>query len=92
MEKELIFITVIGRDRKGIVASISNLLYRRNLNIEDIVQKIIKDYFVMAMLVDIKDSKCSFEKLSKDLVELGKRMNLIIQVQHENIFKMMHRI
>ncbi len=43
MEKELIFITVIGRDRKGIVARISTLLYRRNVNIEDIMQKILKD-------------------------------------------------
>ncbi len=92
MDKELIFITVIGRDRKGIVARISNLLYKNNINIEDIVQKIIQDHFVMAMLVDIKDARCSVEKLSRDLVKLGKEMDLIIQVQHENIFKMMQRI
>lgn len=92
MEKELIFITVIGKDRKGIVARIATFLYKRNVNIEDIMQKIVKDHFVMAMLVDIKDSKYSFEKLSEGLVKLGKEMSLTIQVQHENIFKMMHRI
>lgn len=92
MDKELIFITVIGKDRKGIVAKISTFLYRRNVNIEDIMQKIVKEYFVMAMLVDIKDANCSLESLCKDIVTLGKKMGLIIQVQHENIFKMMHRI
>ncbi|MCM8822128.1 MAG: ACT domain-containing protein, partial [Candidatus Omnitrophica bacterium] len=60
--------------------------------IEDIVQKIIQEHFVMAMMVDIKDAKCSLEKLSRELTELGKKLNLIIQVHHENIFKMMHRI
>ncbi|MCX7706076.1 MAG: ACT domain-containing protein [bacterium] len=92
MNKELIFITVIGKDRKGIVAKISGYLYRKNINIEDIMQKIVNNYFVMAMLVDIKDAKCSLEKISKDLATLGREMNLTIQVQHENIFKMMHRI
>lgn len=92
MEKNLLFITVIGKDRKGIVARISNLLFKKNINIEDISQKIIRKYFVMAMLVDIKEANCSIEKISKDLQTLGKDMGLIIQVQHENIFKMMHRI
>lgn len=92
MKKELIFITVIGKDRKGIVAKISNFLYQQNINIEDISQKIIRKHFIMAMLVDIKDAKSSLEKISKELEKIGKELGLIIQVQHENIFKMMHRI
>ncbi|HOJ30847.1 MAG TPA: ACT domain-containing protein [bacterium] len=92
MKKELVFITVIGKDKKGIVARISMTLFKRNINIEDITQKIIEDHFIMAMLVDIKQANCSVETIVKDLEKIGKQMGLIIQVQHENIFKMMHRI
>jgi len=92
MQKELLFITVIGKDRKGIVARISNLLFKKNINIEDISQKIIRKHFVMVMLVDIKEANSSMEKISKDIQQLGKEMGLIVQVQHENIFNMMHRI
>ncbi|HOK79773.1 MAG TPA: ACT domain-containing protein [bacterium] len=92
MKKELVFITVIGKDKKGIVARISTALFKKNINIEDITQKIIKDNFIMAMLVDIKDANCPMEMIVKDLEKIGRQMGLIIQVQHENIFKMMHRI
>ena len=57
MERELLFITVIGEDKKGIVAKISMLLYECGINIEDINQRIMDRYFVMTMLVDMKDSK-----------------------------------
>jgi len=92
MEKELLFITVIGRDKKGIVASISNLLYECNINIEDISQKIMGTYFVMTMLVDMKESKNSLEKVREELEKIGESLGLKVQIQHENIFKMMHRI
>ncbi|MGB9642446.1 MAG: ACT domain-containing protein [Candidatus Ratteibacteria bacterium] len=92
MKKELVFITVIGKDKKGIVSRISTALFKKNINIEDITQKIIKDHFIMAMLVDVKDANCSIEAIVKDLEQIGRQMGLIIQVQHENIFKMMHRI
>ena len=73
MEKELLFITVIGKDRKGIVAKISTLLYECDINIEDINQKIMDSYFVMIMLVDMKKSKQSLEKVREDIeaLELG---------------------
>ena len=92
MEKELLFITVIGGDKKGIVAKISNLLYECDINIEDISQKIMDKYFVMTMLVDMKESKFSLEKVREDLEKIGEELKLKVQIQHENIFKMMHRI
>ena len=92
MKKERLFITVIGEDKKGIVANVSGLLYKRNSNIEDINQRIMGPYFVMTMLVDIKDSKCALEELRCELEKIGKKMNMKIQFQHENIFKMMHRV
>jgi ACT domain-containing protein len=92
MVKELLFITVIGEDRKGIVAKISNLLYKYNINIEDISQKIMGSYFVMIMLVDMKDSSHPLEEVRTELGEIEKDLGIQIQIQHENIFKMMHRI
>ena len=92
MEKELLFITVIGEDKRGIVAKISTLLYDFNINIEDINQRIMDSYFVMTMLVDMKVSKKNLEKVREELVRIGEELQLKIQIQHENIFKMMHRI
>ncbi|MFC1862543.1 ACT domain-containing protein [Thermodesulfobacteriota bacterium] len=92
MEKELLFITVIGEDKKGIVARISMLLYEYNINIEDINQRIMDAYFVMIMLVDMKESKNSLEKVREELEKIGQELRLEIQIQHENIFKMMHRV
>lgn len=92
MEKELLFITVVGEDKKGIVAKISMLLYEYNINIEDINQKIMDTYFVMIMLVDMKESKHNLEKVREELEKIGQELRLEIQIQHENIFKMMHRV
>lgn len=92
MEKELSFITVIGADKKGIVAKISGLLYECDINIEDINQKIMDGYFVMTMLVDVKDSKVPLDKVRSELEKIASQMKLKIQLQHENIFKMMHRV
>ena len=92
MKKELLFIIVIGADKKGIVAKISNLLYDCNINIEDINQKIMETYFVMTMLVDMKDSTSSIEIVRSRLDKIGEQMELKIQLQHEDILKMMHRV
>ncbi|MFN2128663.1 MAG: ACT domain-containing protein [Anaerolineales bacterium] len=92
MKKELLFITVIGEDKKGIVAKISMLLYECNINIEDISQRIMDNYFVMTTLVDMKKSNKSLKEVRKELEKIGKDLQLKIQIQHENIFKMMHRV
>lgn len=90
--KELCFITVIGSDKKGIIANISGFLYKNNINIEDISQKVISGYFVMTLLADITESKMSVDEIRSGLDKLGEEMGLKIQVQHENIFKAMHRV
>ena len=92
MEKEHLIITVIGEDRKGIVASVSGFLYKHYINIEDISQKIMGSYFVMMMLVSMKDSDRGIEEVRDGLNAIGKELNVQIQIQHENIFKMMHRV
>ncbi len=93
MERELVFITVIGVDRKGIVATVSTFLYENNINIVDINQRIMDDgIFVMTMLADIAGAGVSMEGLRTGLEKISERLNMKIQLHHENIFKMMHRI
>lgn len=92
VDKELLFITVIGQDKKGIVARISGLLYERNINIEDISQGVMQGYFVMTMLVDLREATADLENISHVLQQLGDEIGLRIQLQHQNIFKAMHRI
>ncbi|MEA2062189.1 MAG: ACT domain-containing protein [Gemmatimonadota bacterium] len=90
--KELSFITVIGRDQQGIVARVSSLLFEHKINIEDIAQRVMEGHFVMIMLVDFKDSPSDLEDVKASLEKVGGEMNLRIQIQHENLFKMMHRV
>jgi len=90
--KDLVFITVIGKDQKGIIARISNAVFTHNINIEDLNQKIMGGYFVMTMLADMTDSGITIGELKKELEMIEKQMDLKIQVQHENIFKAMHRV
>jgi len=93
MEKELVFITVIGKDRKGIVATFSAYLFEQEINIVDINQRIMTDgYFVMTMLVDVKDATIPMGGMVPALKKIGEEMGMNVQIQHENIFKMMHRI
>lgn len=92
MPKDLVFITVIGKDQKGIIARISNAVFRHNINIEDLNQKVMEGYFVMTMLADMADSSASIGDIKKEFAEIEKQMDLNIQIQHENIFKAMHRV
>ncbi|MBU4077644.1 MAG: ACT domain-containing protein [Euryarchaeota archaeon] len=92
MPKDLVFITVIGKDQKGIIARISNAVFKHNINIEDLNQKVMDGYFVMTMLADMADSSASIGDIKKEFAEIEKQMGLNIQVQHENIFKAMHRV
>lgn len=92
MTKELCFLTVIGKDRKGIVARISNELYEADVNIEDVEMKVMEGYFVMNMFVDLSGAKISMEELRKKMDDVEEDMGMKIQIQHEKILKSMHRI
>lgn len=86
------FVTVVGKDKVGIIAAICILLAEKDVNILDISQTILQDSFTMIMLVDA--SKCSvpFDELSECMTELGRKMELSIRIQREEIFNAMHRI
>lgn len=86
------FVTVIGKDRVGIIASICTLLAEKKVNILDISQTILQENFTMIMLVDAAGCAVSFDALSDELSKLGQGMDLNIRIQREEIFNAMHRI
>lgn len=90
--KDLAIITVIGKDRTGIVATVSTALFEESVNIEDISQTIMEGNFVMAMLVDIKNAKKDIKALRSKLEKVGEKIGQIIQIQSEKIFESMHRV
>lgn len=83
-------VTVLGIDRKGIIARISAVLYDHNVNILDISQTVMEDYFHMILIADITD--CAFDQLSEQLSTLGQEMGLQIRVQRSEIFEAMHQV
>ena len=85
-------VTVIGKDRVGIIAKVSGILAENMVNIMDISQTILQDYFAMIMLVDLTDMKLSFSDLSRILTENGKTAGVQIKIQREEVFKAMHQI
>ena len=87
-----IIITIVGRDRVGIVAKTCNYLADNNMNILDITQTILQEYFNMMMIVDISKAEKSFDDMAKELAEVGKEIGVIIHCQREEIFTSMHRI
>lgn len=85
-------VTVVGLDQVGIIAGVCNLLAKHNINVLDINQSILGEFFNMIMVVDIENSDIEFEKIAKVLNELADELNVKIQIQHESIFQSMHRI
>ncbi|PUU88840.1 MAG: ACT domain-containing protein [Halanaerobium sp.] len=85
-------ITVIGVDQMGIIAEVSTLLAKNKVNILDINQTILDEYFTMTMLVDLEKLEISLEKLKEKLNEKGEELGVSVKLQHEDIFRSMHRI
>ena len=85
-------ITVIGRDQVGIMYGVSGVLQRLGVNIEDVTQTIMQEYFTMIMLVDTAKCTVSFSELSDMLKKDGESCGLSIRIQREDIFNAMHRI
>lgn len=87
-----IIITIVGKDRVGIVAKTCNYLADNNMNILDITQTILQEYFNMMMIVDISRAEKSFDDMAKELAEVGEAIGVTIRCQREEIFTSMHRI
>ncbi len=85
-------ITVLGLDRKGIIASVSRVLYENDVNILDISQTVLSGYFNMVMVVDVSGPSCSFDQLSDALAREGAALGMQIRLQRSEIFEAMHQI
>ena len=85
-------ITVVGKDSVGIIAKVCTYLAENNINILDISQTIVQEYFNMMMIVDYSKLEKEFLAAANELENIGESIGVIIKVQREDIFDMMHRI
>ena len=85
-------VTVIGKDRVGIIADVTALLAQYSVNVLDISQTVLQEYFTMIMLVDASQCTVPFADLARTLDEAGTQRDLQIRAQREDIFNAMHRI
>ena len=87
-----VIVTVIGKDKPGIISKVSSALAESQVNIEDISQTIVQGNFTMIMLCDLSKSKLVLKELKGQLEALGEQIGVSIHVQHEDIFNAMHKI
>lgn len=85
-------ITVVGKDRVGIIAKVCTYLADNSINILDISQTIVQDFFNMMMIVDATNSPKKFDEIAEELDQIGTEIGVVIKAQHEDIFNKMHRL
>jgi ACT domain-containing protein len=89
---QVCILTVTGKDKVGIIARIAIAMSKANINIIDVSQKIMDEYFVMSLACDIAEATIDLPNIQKQLQKIAKDMDLNITFQNEKIFKMMHRV
>jgi ACT domain-containing protein len=87
-----VIVTVVGHDRTGIIAETSRVLADAGVNIVDISQTLMGEFFVMIMMADLAGTTLSLEQLKARLAAKGTELGMRIDVQHEDVFKFMHRV
>ena len=85
-------VTVVGKDRVGIIAAVCVKLAEYNVNVLDINQTVMQGYFTMMMAVDVSACKVPLAELVEIMEDTGKAMGLSIRVQREDIFEAMYRV
>lgn len=91
-ENSRVVVTVVGKDKVGIIARVANVLAEKNANILDISQTIMQDFFTMIMIVDIENCKVDMAGLKETLDAEGEKIGVKISAQREDVFQYMHRI
>ncbi|MEG0293801.1 ACT domain-containing protein [Enterococcus sp.] len=84
-------LTVIGKDKVGIIAGVSQKLAELNINIVDVTQTIMQEYFTMMMVLEL-NPQLDFEHTRKELSEIGEALGVKISIQNEEIFEAMHKL
>ncbi len=85
-------VSVIGQDKVGIISEVSNFLSSNGVNIEDISQTVMQDYFAMIMLIETEGAKVTLSELAQLGKQRGEQIGVTISIQHEDIFNAMHKI
>ena len=85
-------VSVVGKDRVGIISSVCGMLSDKGINILDISQTIMDEYFAMIMMVDLSNSQTELSQLAEECSAMGRKIGMSIHIQHEDIFNAMHRI
>lgn len=85
-------ISVVGLDQPGIVAAVSTVLAKHRVNINDINQSYAHEFFTMILVVDFTQADATLKQVNDEMQEAGKKLGLFVTVQHEDVFKAMHRI
>lgn len=85
-------VTVVGKDKTGIISRVSTFLAEKKVNILDISQTILEDYFAMIMLVDISKSDKKLSELAEECKDMGEKIGMSVHLQHEDIFNAMHSV
>lgn len=85
-------ITVVGKDTVGIIAKICTYLANNKINILDITQTIVQEYFNMMMIVDTQAAEKNFDIIAEELEQIGTEIGVMVKMQREDIFDKMHRI
>ena len=87
-----VIITVVGKDTVGIIAKVCTYLAEKHVNIMDISQTIVQEYFNMMMIADLEKATAAFEEIAGELDKIGEEIGVKIRCQREEIFTKMHRI
>lgn len=90
--RERVVITVLGANRPGILAAITKVVAEANVNVEDVSQKIMQDHFALMMVTDFSMAHCSFEDFQATVQKTADEQKVKIFIQHEDVFKFMHRL
>ncbi len=85
-------VSVIGKDKPGIIAGVSGVLYKLQINIEDITQTIMQKYFTMIMTVELEDCDLDFKEIAGELSALGASLGVEVRIQLQSIFDSMHAV
>lgn len=85
-------LTVIGKDQVGIIAGVSAELQKLNINILNVTQTIMDEYFTMIMLLDQSNANANIETIKNALSAKGKELKVDVKIQREEIFNTMHSL
>ena len=85
-------VTVVGKDKTGIISKVSTFLAEKDVNILDISQTIMDEYFAMIMMVDLSNSQTELSQLAEESAAMGRKIGMSIHIQHEDIFNAMHSV